>query len=77
MIKTTKKEIRRLTRTGAAADITYSSFSAVDAIARDDVPEKIAYSTGKNGINAALYRGRRTRKLYAVTARTTAIFQLE
>lgn len=65
----TQKELKRLVRVGAAKDITYSS-------SRRDIPEgysQVGYSSGIYGCNGMLLRGD-SGQLYAVCARTTAIY---
>lgn len=65
----TQKELKRLVRVGAAKDITYSS-------SRRDIPEEysqVGYSSGVYGCNGMLLRGK-SGKLYAVCARTSAIY---
>ena len=65
----TQKELKRLVRVGAAKDITYSS-------SRRDIPEgysQVGYSSGICGCNGMLLRGD-SGKLYAICARTTAIY---
>lgn len=65
----TQKELKRLVKVGAAKDITYSS-------SRRDIPEdyrQVGYSSGVYGCNGMLLRGK-SGQLYAVCARTTAIW---
>ena len=76
MIKTTKKGIKSLVKSRAAVDLTRASFEAIDRIIKEDAPEQIGFAVGTYGRSAALYRGRVTGTLYAVTERTTALFQL-
>lgn len=69
MEKLTQKELKRLVRIGAAKDVTNSSSSK-------DIPEyykHIGYSCGVYGCNGMLLQGE-SGQLYAVTARTSAIF---
>lgn len=65
----TQKELKRLVRVGAAKDITHSSSRAA-------IPEEysqVGYSSGVYGYNGMLFRGH-SGKLYAICARTTAIW---
>lgn len=65
----TQKELKRLVRVGAAKDITNSS-------SRNAIPEvytQVGYSSGIYGCNGMLFRGK-SGQLYAVCARTTAIW---
>lgn len=69
MEKMTQKELNRLVKVGAAKDITNSS-------SRRDIPEdyrQVGYSSGIYGCNGMLLRGD-SGQLYAVCARTTAIY---
>lgn len=69
MTKYTQKELKNLVRIGLAIDITNSD-------SRQDIPERymqIGYSAGVYGCNGQLFRGE-SGQLYAITARTTAIY---
>ena len=69
MEKMTQKALKRLVRLGLAKDVTNSSD-------RSDIPEgykQIGYSFGVYGCNGMLLQGA-SGQLYAVTARTTAIY---
>lgn len=69
MEKMTQKELKRLVKVGAAKDITHSSSRAA-------IPERysqVGYSAGVYGCNGMLFRGN-SGKLYAICARTTAIY---
>lgn len=69
MEKMTQKELKRLVKVGAAKDITDSSSRAA-------IPEdyrQVGYSSGVYGCNGMLLRGD-SGQLYAVCARTTAIY---
>jgi hypothetical protein len=70
MERYTQKQLRSLVRTGAAVDVT-------NANERAAIPEnytQIGYSAGIYGCNGQLFRGLESGKLYAITARTTAIY---
>lgn len=65
----TQKQLKNLVKTGAAVDIT-------NAHDRGAIPcgySQIGYSCGVYGCNGMLLKGDNG-KLYAVTARTTAIY---
>ena len=65
----TQKELKRLVKVGAAKDITHSS-------SRTAIPEEysqVNYSSDVYGCNGMLFRGH-SGKLYAICARTTAIW---
>ena len=75
MNKTTRKAIREFAKANQAIDITFADFETVDNILCLDHPVRIAYSVGIYGVNAALYKGE-SGKLYAVTSRSTTLFQM-
>lgn len=76
-MKTTLKDIRSYVATNAATDLTKKNFSEIDAIRVEECGfECIAYSTGIYGCTGALVKGNTSGKLYAVTARTSALFQV-
>ena len=76
-MKTTLKDIHRYVTTNAATDLTKKNFSEIDAIRVSECGfETIAYSTGIYGVTGVLVKGNTTGKLYAVTARTSALFQV-
>lgn len=69
MLKTTQNELKRLVRSGVAIDVT-------NAKNRSEIPEpyrQIGYSSGVYGCNGMLLQGD-SGQLYAVTARTMAIY---
>lgn len=69
MERMTQKDLKRLVSLGLAKDVTNSSY-------RSDIPEgykQIVYSCGIYGCNGMLLHGE-SGQLYAVTARTTAIY---
>lgn len=73
MLKYKKKFIRDLVSHGAAEDITDYGFDKMhDFIATHGI-ERIGYSTGVYGINGGLLCDVYTGKLYAITARCTAL----
>lgn len=75
MRKYTQRELKALVRTGAAVDITNHGISEYKAlINKEKYLEKLGYSSGIYGINGGLLQGRETGTLYAITARTTALF---
>lgn len=68
-MKTTQNELKRLVRSGVAIDVT-------NAKNRSEIPEsyrQIGYSAGVYGCNGMLLQGD-SGQLYAVTARTMAIY---
>lgn len=70
MQRFTQRQLKNLVRTGAAVDVT-------NAHERRAIPEpyaQVGFSSGVYGCNGQLFKGLETGKLYAITARTTAIF---
>ena len=76
-MKTTLKDISRYVTTNVEEALTKKNFSEIDAIRVSECGfETIAYSTGIYGVTGVLVKGNTTGKLYAVTARTSALFQV-
>ena len=74
---TTAKTIAHLAATLDAVNITHASAAEIDAIhAREGNLLTVLDSYGTNGRNAVLLKGRNTGKLYAITARSSAIFMI-
>lgn len=71
----TQKEIKRFVTLGVAEDITYLSFDACNALrkAHNFIPLNV--STGVYGMNGALLKDENG-KLYAITSRTSTLFQM-
>lgn len=70
MTKFTQKQLKELVKSGAAVDVT-------NAGERGAIPEnyrQIGYSRGVYGCNGMLLQGCESGTLYAVTARTTAVY---
>ena len=75
MKKYTQKELKNLVAFGAAEDITTGDNETRKAIeASEGYYTQIGYSAGVYGCNGMLLQGHKTGKLYAITARTSAIF---
>ena len=69
MIKTTKRELKQMVKSGRAIDVT-------NAESVSEIPERyrqIAYSSGVYGCTGMLLQGE-SGQLYAVTDRTGAIY---
>ena len=63
-------EIKAIARDKYTVDITNAS--SRDAI--QERYEQVGYSTGVYGLNGALFQGKETGTMYAITARSTALF---
>lgn len=75
MKKYTQRELKALVRTGAAVDITNHGITEYKAlIEKEKDLDKLGYSSGIYGINGGLLQGQETGTLYAITARSTAVF---
>lgn len=70
MKRITQKEIKNLVKLGAAVDITAEEGS-LEKYRRFD---PLAVSRGKYGMNGGLLRDHETGQLYAITARSSALF---
>ena len=75
MKKYTQKELKNLVALGAAEDITRGDNETRKTIESEEgYYTQIGYSAGVYGCNGMLLQGHKTGKLYAITARTSAIF---
>lgn len=70
MQRFTQTQLKNLVRTGAAVDVTNAS----DRRAIPEPYAQVGFSCGVYGCNGQLFKGLESGKLYAITARTTAIF---
>lgn len=75
MERMTQKEIKRFVTLGMAEDITYLSFDACNALREAHSFTTLNVSTGVYGMNGALFKDE-AGKLYAITARTSTLFQM-
>ena len=75
MERMTQKEIKRFVELGVAEDITYLSFDACNTLREAHNFTTLNVSTGVYGINGALLRDENG-KLYAITSRTSTLFQM-
>lgn len=71
----TQKEIKRFIALGVAEDITSLSFSDCEALREAHNFTTLGVSTGVYGMNGALFKDE-IGKLYAITSRTTTLFQM-
>ena len=75
MKKYMQKELKNLVSLGAAEDITKGDNETRKNIESvEGYYTQIGYSAGVYGCNGMLLQGHKTGKLYAITARTSAIF---
>ena len=75
MKRYTQKELKNLVTLGTAEDITRGNNETRKAIeSAEGYYTQIGYSAGVYGCNGMLLQGNKTGKLYAITARTTAIY---
>ncbi len=71
----TQKEIRNLVNMGIVADITYMNFEDCQNLMDSHKLTTLNVSTGVYGMNGALFQDENG-KLYAITSRTSALFQM-
>lgn len=69
MQKYTQKQLRNLVASGVAVDLTNSGSNQIP-----EAYKQIGFAAGVYGCNGLLFRGLDSGRLYAITARTTAIF---
>ena len=70
-----QKEIKRFVALGVAEDITYLSFDACNALRKAHSFITLNVSTSVYGMNGALFKDENG-KLYAITSRTSTLFQM-
>ena len=75
-MKLTQKEIKRFVSLGLAENITNYSFEDCNILRRNADLETVGISTGVYGMNGALLKDRNTGDMYAITARTSSLFQM-
>lgn len=71
----TQKEIKRFVNLGVAEDITHLSFDACNVLRKAHNFTTLNVSTGVYGMNGALFKDENG-KLYAITSRTSTLFQM-
>ena len=71
----TQKEIKRFVTLSVAEDITYLSFDDCNALRKAHSFTTLNVSTGVYGMNGALFKDENG-KLYAITSRTSTLFQM-
>ena len=75
MKKYTQKQLKELVKNNLAVDITNGdNTTRSDILKIEGSYEKIGYSAGIYGVNGLLLEGNATKKLYAITNRSTSIF---
>ena len=75
MKKYGQREIKALVKCGAAIDISnHDNSNRQELEAREGWLDKVGYSSGVYGLNGGLLKGHNSGTLYAITARTTALF---
>lgn len=75
MKKYTQRELKNLIALGSAEDITNGDNDTRKEIeASEGYYTQIGYSAGVYGCNGMLLKGHKSGKLYAITARTTAVY---
>lgn len=71
----TQKEIRNLVNMGIVADVTYMNFEDCQNFMNSHRLTTLNVSTGAYGMNGALFQDE-AGKLYAITSRTSTLFQM-
>lgn len=75
MRKYGQREIKALIKSGAAVDITnHDNATRQELESREKYLDKVGYSVGVYGLNGGLLQGHKSGTLYAITARTSALF---
>ena len=76
MKKHTRKNIKSYVSLGIAKDITNYSFTQVQELLHNINIDRIAYSTGINGINSGLFQDKNTGEMYAITTGNSVLLQV-
>lgn len=77
MIKYTQKQLKKMVEEGTAIDITYKTHKEIQEIQDEErFFHQIGYAEGIYGCNGMLLQGEKTKKLYAITSRTSAIYSI-
>ena len=75
MERYTQQQLRALVKSGAAQDITHADNAKREEIEKEEgYLSQVGYSAGVYGCNGMLFVGHATKKLYAITSRTQAIY---
>ena len=75
MTRYTQKQLKSMVQNGIAEDVTNATNETRTAIEKvEGFYRQVGYSAGVYGCNGMLLKGEKTGKLYAVTARSQAIF---
>lgn len=75
MLKVTQKELKNLVATNQAVDLTRYTMQQADELRKKEgYLTQIGYASGLYGCNGKLLKGNNTNTLYAITARTNAIY---
>lgn len=74
MERFSQKQLRALVKSGAAIDLTHAQSRKDAGLNNNDYLTQVGYSAGVYGCNGKLLKSEATGKLYAITARTTAIY---
>lgn len=71
-----QKDIKKMISDGIATDITDYDFNTMKEFMETHNIETVAVSTGTYGMNGGVFKDTETGDLYAIKARTSALFQL-
>lgn len=75
MIKYTQKQLRAMVADGITENITNADNNVREELEKKEGwLQQVGYSAGVYGCNGMLLQGRNSGTLYAITARTTAVF---
>jgi len=75
MTRYTQKQLKSMVQNGIAEDVTNATNETRNAIEKaEGFYRQVGYSSGVYGCNGMLLKGEKTGKLYAVTARSQAIY---
>lgn len=74
MTRYTLKQLKEMVRSGIAADFTKATNKEYKELITNGGYTQVGFSSGIYGCNGKLLKGLKDGKLYAITARSSAIF---
>lgn len=74
MTRYTLKQLKEMVTSGIAADLTHSGMNEYEELIAKGGYTQVGFSSGIYGCNGKLLKGLKDGKLYAITARSSAIF---
>ena len=70
------REIKEFVREGLAKDISKLDFNQVEELLKNNIMDKIGYSTGTYGINGGIIQDRKTGERFAIVGRSITLLMV-